>query len=91
LAALTADCRTAWLALGKVAYGAQASERSGIVFRRSLYAVRNIAPGEALTRDNVRSIRPGFGLPPVDLPRVLGRRAAAAIPRGTPLGWDLLQ
>ena len=91
LQALVADCRTAWQALGDVAYGCRASERSGLVFRRSLYAVRDIAAGEALTRDGVRSIRPGFGLPPADLPRVLGRRARVAILRGTPLSWELIE
>ncbi|HEY0987556.1 MAG TPA: SAF domain-containing protein, partial [Kofleriaceae bacterium] len=60
-------------------------------FRRSLYAIDDIAPGAALTRDNVRSIRPGFGLPPRELPAVLGKHARVAIARGTPLTWELIR
>ena len=59
-------------------------------FRRSLFAVADIAPGETLTEDNVRSIRPAAGLPTRDLERILGRRAAVPIARGTPLAWDLI-
>jgi N-acetylneuraminate synthase len=52
--------------------------------------VDDIAPGEPLTRDNVRSIRPGFGLAPRELPAVLGKCAKVAIARGTPLAWELI-
>ena len=55
------------------------------MFRRSLYAVKDIAAGEVFTESNIRSIRPGFGLPPKLLPEVLGKRAACGIARGTPL------
>ncbi len=90
LTQLVADCRTARTALGGVAYGCRPSEQPGLIFRRSLYAVRDIAAGEMLSRTNIRSIRPGFGLPPADLPRLLGRRARTAITRGTPLCWELV-
>src|SRR5262245_30106175 len=62
--------------------GRQATNR---VFRRSLFVVADVARGERFTRDNVRVIRPGYGLPPRFLGAVLGRRAARAIARGTPL------
>jgi sialic acid synthase SpsE len=52
--------------------------------------VRDIEAGEALTADNVRIIRPGYGLPPKDFDRVIGRRARVRIARGTPLSWDLI-
>lgn len=81
---------TAAAALGKATYGRKSSETGSVIFRRSLYAVRDIMAGERLTPENVRSIRPGYGLPPKYLPAVLGRRAARAIPRGTALTWDLL-
>jgi sialic acid synthase SpsE len=61
-----------------------------LTFRRSIYAVRDIAPGAELTVDNVRSIRPGHGLEPKHLPKILGRHARRAIVRGTPLSWDLV-
>ena len=88
--ALVDDCRAAWKAVGKVGYGVEGSERGSLAFRRSLYAVRPLARGEAVTKDNVRSIRPGHGLPPKHLPDVLGRKAARDIAYGEPLAWDLL-
>ena len=89
-ARLTADCRHAWQALGKVHYDVKGAEAGNIRFRRSLYVVADIAAGEALTATNVRSIRPGFGLPPRALPEVIGRTARRALKRGTPLSWDCI-
>ncbi|WOX56751.1 pseudaminic acid synthase [Methanoculleus receptaculi] len=77
-------------ALGTVCYEVSEHEKASRVFRRSLFAVRDIEAGEVFTEENVRSIRPGYGLPPKYLPVVLGRRAAGKITRGTPLSWDLI-
>lgn len=87
---LVADCKNAWRAIGRVNYDLLGSERGSKQHRRSLYAVRTIAKGEKLTRDNVRSIRPGFGLAPKYLPEILGRVAAREIAYGEPLSWDLV-
>jgi len=89
-AALCRGARTAWEAIGQIDYGRKSSEVTNVKFRRSLYAVRDIAEGEALSADNIRSIRPGFGLAPREQDKVIGRRARIAIPRGTALSWDLL-
>ena len=91
LAELVTSCRTAWTALGDVNYALEASERGNKIFRRSLYAVKDIPAGAELTAENVRSIRPGYGLPPKHLPEILGRRAGRLIARGTPLTWSLLE
>jgi len=91
LAALVTNCRIAWTALGKISYELEASEKGNKTFRRSLYAVQDIPAGGRLTAENVRSIRPGYGLPPKHLPEVLGRRAGRAISRGTPLAWSLIE
>ena len=91
LAELVANCRTAWSALGKINYELEASEKGNKTFRRSLYVVQDIPAGGRLTAENVRSIRPGYGLPPKHLPDVLGKRAGSAIARGTPLNWSLLE
>lgn len=88
---LTADCYDAWRALGEVSYRLQPAEKQNIGFRRSLYAVRDISAAEVLTSENVRSIRPGHGLAPGQLPNVLGKRARTTIARGTPLAWDLFE
>ena len=85
LKTLVEGCRTAWEARGAPRYEPEASEKANLQFRRSLYAVRDIAEGEELTRENVRSIRPGFGMAPKLLPSVLGTKATKAIARGTPL------
>jgi pseudaminic acid synthase len=90
LAALCAGCRDAHAALGAIRYGGKASESTSKLHRRSIYSVADIAPGEILTARNIRSIRPGFGLAPKHLPDILGRPAAAAIPRGTPISWQLV-
>lgn len=90
LARLVTECRDAWLALGSVRYDEVASEASNRDFRRSLYVVADVAEGEALTPENVRSIRPGFGLPPKHLPQVLGRKASRALKRGAPLDWTMV-
>lgn len=91
LAALVSGCRTAWQALGHAGYARTAGEAGNALFRRSLYVVRDIAAGEALTPENIRSIRPGFGLPPKDYDTIIGRRATRHLARGTALAWDMVE
>lgn len=79
--------RTTEQALGQIHYGVNARESATRIFRRSLFVVADVKAGELLTADNVRSIRPGHGLPPKHLPEVLGRRAAVDLKRGSPLSW----
>jgi pseudaminic acid synthase len=88
--AMADGCRAAWQALGHVSYVREESEKNSLVFRRSLYAVRDIPLGAVITADSVRSIRPGYGLAPKHLSSIVGRRAAAAIERGTPITWELV-
>jgi pseudaminic acid synthase len=73
LAALCRDSKTAWLAMGKVDYERQSSEKGNVKFRRSLYFVKKLKAGDVITADDVRSVRPGFGLPPKYLEQVLGK------------------
>jgi N-acetylneuraminate synthase len=88
--ALVKAARMAWEALGRINYARTASERGNVIFRRSIYAVKDIAAGESLSTENIRVIRPGFGLAPKHFDALLGRRARAGIPRGTPLAWSLI-
>ncbi len=83
--------RTIEQGLGKVEYGPTEAEKKNLVFRRSLFVIKDIAKGEAFTREHVRCIRPGQGMAPKHLPKVLGKRAEQNIVRGTPLTWDLLE
>lgn len=87
---LVEETERAWQALGAVSYGATAAEEKSKAFRRSIYAAEDIPAGAPLTRENLRIIRPGFGLPPREFERCLQRRARVDIRRGTPLDWDLL-
>lgn len=88
--ALVEETQRAWQALGKVSYGPTESERKSLVFRRSLYVVQDIQAGEIFTRENVRAIRPGLGLPPKHLDTILGKAAKADLKRGTALSWKML-
>jgi N-acetylneuraminate synthase len=82
--------RVAEKALGRVNYEVTEKEAASRVFRRSLFVVKDVKAGEAFTKENVRSIRPGNGLPPKCLSEVLGRHAARDVARGTPLNWELV-
>ena len=82
--------RAAELALGTVSYELTDKVKASRKFARSLFVTQDIAAGEALTHQNVRSVRPSDGLPPAELPKLLGRKAKHHIPAGTPLSWDLL-
>ena len=91
LALLRTETERAWQALGGVVFGGTAAEKKSLAFRRSLYVVKDMQPGEPFTAENVRAIRPGFGLAPKYLETVLGLRAVKSITRGTPLDWALLK
>lgn len=82
--------RVAERALGTVQDGVSEDEVKSLVFRRSLFVVQDVAAGDLFTAENVRSIRPGFGLAPKHLREILGRRAATGLERGTPLRWDMV-
>jgi pseudaminic acid synthase len=82
--------RTVEKALGEVHFGGGQLESKSKTFRRSLFVVKDMKAGDLLTAENVRSIRPGYGLPPKHLKDVLGRRATRDVERGTPLDWSLV-
>ena len=82
--------RTAEQAVGSVSYQVTDQEAASRVFRRSLFAVKDVCKEEIFTPENVRAIRPGYGLHTRYLGEVLGRLANQDIKRGTPLSWDLI-
>ncbi|HET8707510.1 MAG TPA: pseudaminic acid synthase [Pseudomonadales bacterium] len=90
LKALVVETERAWQSLGKVSYGATQAEKKSLVFRRSLYVVKDMQPGEVFSAENVRAIRPGLGLPTKFMSLTLGKSAKAHIKKGTPLSWDLI-
>ncbi len=91
MAQLVVETERAWQALGQVSYGATEAEKKSIVFRRSLYVVRDLNAGDVLTSENVRAIRPGLGLPTKYLAVVLGKSVSRDVVRGTALSWGLLE
>ena len=88
---LVRECNRAYEALGQVSYVVQEQERKSIVFRRSLYVVQDMKKEDVLTKDNVRSIRPGLGLAPKYYEMVLGRKVKCDVLRGTALSWEIVE
>ena len=89
--ALVHGAKAAFDALGSGAPARSEVEKGSMVFRRSIYVVRDVGAGEPFTAENVRIIRPGYGLAPRELPNVLGRKARRALSRGTALTWDAVE
>lgn len=87
---MVSDIRQAEKAIGEISYGVTAQEQTSIVFRRSVFCVEDIKEGEMLTEDNIRIIRPGYGLMPKFYSEVLGQRALQDIKRGTPLKFEMI-
>ncbi|MCM3024006.1 pseudaminic acid synthase [Heyndrickxia ginsengihumi] len=88
--ALVTETERAWQALGKVTYGPTEHEKASLKFRRSIYATADIKKGDIITNQNIRVVRPGFGLQPKYLDVILGKKAKTTISAGTPITWDLL-
>ncbi|MBL1378400.1 pseudaminic acid synthase [Zobellella sp. CGMCC 1.18722] len=91
LAALCRDCKTAWAALGKVDYARKPSEQGNVQFRRSLYFVKDLKSGDVITKDAVRSVRPGFGLPPHWLDKIIGKKVTQKISKNTAIKKSMIK
>lgn len=89
-AAMVKGIRTVEQAIGSPDYKTTPEEEKNRVFRRSLFVTADMKEGDTFTEENIRSIRPAHGLPPKELPVVLGKKAARDIAQGTPLSWDLV-
>ncbi|MDX5437521.1 MAG: pseudaminic acid synthase [Pontibacter sp.] len=90
LKSLVVESERAWQALGHVQYGVQRAEEKSRLFKRSVYAAKDIAAGEPFTKENVRVIRPGLGLAPKHYEEILGIPASKSIKAGTPISWDMV-
>lgn len=89
-AELVKQVRTVEKALGTINYSPTPKEQASKVFRKSIFIVQDVRAGETLTRENVRVIRPGYGMHSRHLDEVIGRTATKDIERGTPLDWELV-
>ena len=84
------DIRQAEIAIGKVTYGVTEQEKGNICFRRSIFVVEDIKKGESISMNNVRVIRPGYGISPKFFDEILGQVAIRDIPKGAPLKMDMI-
>lgn len=80
----------AWQSVGEVHYGPLPAERASLMFRRSLFVTADLRAGDELTHDNLRAIRPGYGLEPRYLDDLVGLRVGRDVARGTPASWEML-
>lgn len=90
LEAICRNCNTAWHALGRIDYGIKPSESANVKFRRSLYFVKDLAAGQAITPESVRSVRPGFGLAPKQLDLIIGKRVTRDVAANSAVSWDVI-
>lgn len=88
LMALCRDAKTAWSALGGINYARTSSEQGNVKFRRSLYFVKDLKSGDFITDDAVRSVRPGFGIAPKNLEKIIGKKVNKNIFKNTPVKME---
>ncbi|MBD2464229.1 pseudaminic acid synthase [Oscillatoria sp. FACHB-1407] len=87
---LVIESERAWQALGNVQYGPTEAEKKSMVFRRSLYVAQDMKAGDRFTPENLRAVRPGFGLPPKYYEMLLGRSIKQDAKKGTPVQWNII-
>ncbi|GAI54189.1 unnamed protein product, partial [marine sediment metagenome] len=88
--AMVKSIREVEKALGEVSYDLTEKMKKSREFSRSLFVVKDMKAGEVFTEENIRSIRPSYGLPPKYLKDILGKKSAQTIKKGTPLNWELV-
>jgi len=87
---LVVETERAWQALGRISYGPTDAEKPSMKFRRSLYIAKDMKAGEVLSRENLRVVRPGYGLPPKHFDALLGKTVKKYVQKGTPVRWDIV-
>lgn len=91
LGSLVTDCNLAWASKGKPGFTRPTAEKESLVFRRSLYFVRDMSPGQIITASDIRRIRPGYGLPVSELENVIGKIVVRSIRAGEPVTYEKIQ
>lgn len=89
--ALVTETKRAWQALGKVSYGPTEKEKASVKYRRSLYVAQDMKTGDTFTKENLCSIRPGFGLAPKYYGIIIGKKVKQDVKKGTPVSWDIVE
>ncbi|OMP65790.1 pseudaminic acid synthase [Domibacillus epiphyticus] len=88
--ALVVETERAWQAIGSITYGPTEKEKASLKFRRSIYVAKDIKAGERFTKENIKVVRPGYGLEPKYINLILGKKSKSDISEGTPLSLELL-
>ena len=91
LSNLVKDCKSAWEAKGKTTFSRSKLEKDNLVFRRSIYFVKDLKKGERIKKDDIKRIRPGYGLKPKYFNSLIGKIVTKDVERGDPLKWDLIE
>lgn len=91
LKTLCEDCKTAWQAIGEVNYKRKGQEESNAVFRRSIYFSQNVRAGDIVSQQNIKRIRPGFGLEPKHFHAIMGKTIKQNKDKGEPVTWNDLE
>ena len=87
---LVKESKKSHAALGEIKYGIYEAEKGALIFRRSLYVVKDIKKGEKFSKENIKSIRPGLGLHTKYLPTLIGKEAKTELKKGTPVSLDMI-
>lgn len=90
MAMLVQETERAWLSIGHVHYGPTSDEKPSLAHRRSLYVTKDLRAGDVITKEHVRAIRPGHGLPPKYYDVILGKTVKMDVKKGTPVTWEML-
>ncbi|MDQ0492669.1 pseudaminic acid synthase [Paenibacillus brasilensis] len=89
MAVLVTEAERAWQSIGRITYGATEREKESLKHRRSLYIAKDIQKGEMITREHIKAIRPGLGLPTKFLDEIIGKSVKENTAKGTPVNWGL--
>lgn len=87
---LVIETERAWQALGRISYSPGEQESKSLKFRRSIYIAQDMKAGDVLTSENLRTVRPGYGLEPKYYDTLLGKRVQRDVKKGTPMDWNLI-
>ena len=90
LKTLVKETKKAWQSLGMIHYGPTDEEKEYLKYRRSLYVTMDMKPGDIFTKENLKAIRPGYGLPIKYYNIFLGKKVNEEVAKGTPLNWDMI-
>ena len=88
---LVIESKNAWESIGKGKFERSESEKENLVFRRSLYFVKDLKSGQRITLEDIRRIRPGFGLPPKFFEKIIGMKLKKDVSFGDPVSWDKIE